>query len=55
MGIACYLTTILVEPAWLKVLLGGIVGLFVYGTLVIVTKDESLKDIIEILKMKKGR
>lgn len=55
MGGSCYVTTLFVEAAWLKLLLGFVVGVFVYGTLVLITRDESLKDIVEIFRKRRNR
>lgn len=52
MGVACWGVSLLGVSAWSQLFLGFITGVAVYGAIVFMTKDESLYDLIAIIKKK---
>lgn len=53
MGIVCYYVSSLFANPLVQLLVGVVVGIVVYGIIVVATKDESMKDIIDIIKSRK--
>lgn len=53
MGTVCYAAVLLFDNQWARLLVGVAMGIIVYGLIAVVTKDESMKDIIGVMKKKK--